>query len=42
MVSAFFKNIGQTRTIIELIQQRSQIQEQSHAEMREKFMLYNL
>jgi len=27
MVSAFFKNIGQTRTIIELIQQRSQIQE---------------
>jgi uncharacterized membrane protein YqiK len=42
MVSAFFKNIGQTRTIIELIQQRSQIQEQSHAEMREKFLLYNL
>jgi len=42
MVSAFFKNIGQTRTIIELIQQRSQIQEQSHAEMRDKFLLYNL
>jgi uncharacterized membrane protein YqiK len=29
MVSAYFKNIGQTRTLIQLIQDRSAIQEQS-------------
>ena len=42
MVSAFFKNIGQTRTLIELIQQRSDIQNVSHTEMKEKFLGYNL
>ena len=42
MVSAFFKNIGQTRTLIELIQQRSDIQTVSHSEMKEKFLAYNL
>jgi len=42
MVSAFFKNIGQTRTLIELIQQRSEIQTVSHTEMRDKFLAYNL
>jgi uncharacterized membrane protein YqiK len=42
MVSAYFKNIGQTKTLIELIQQRSEIQERSSVDMREKFGRYNL
>lgn len=42
MVSAYFKNIGQTKTLIELIQQRSEIQQQSGVDMREKFDHYNL
>ena len=42
MVSAYFKNIGQTRTLIQLLQERSQIQQQSAAEMQGKFDLYNL
>lgn len=42
MVSAYFKNIGQTKTLIELIQQRNEIQAQSSLEMRGKFEHYNL
>jgi uncharacterized membrane protein YqiK len=42
MVSAYFKNIGQTKTLIELIQQRSEIQERAGVEMKEKFAHYNL
>lgn len=42
MVSAYFKNIGQTRTLIQLLQQRSEIQEQASNEMRDKFGAYNL
>jgi uncharacterized membrane protein YqiK len=42
MVSAYFKNIGQTRTLIQLIQDRSAIQLQSSQEMKEKFAIYNL
>ncbi len=42
MVSAYFKNIGQTRTLIQLIQERSIIQQQSSSEMKEKFLHYNL
>ena len=42
MVSAYFKNIGQTRTLIQLIQDRSAIQLQSSQEMKDKFNLYNL
>jgi len=42
MVSAYFKNIGQTRTLIQLIQDRSAIQEQSGTQMKEKFCQYNL
>jgi uncharacterized membrane protein YqiK len=42
MVSAYFKNIGQTRTLIQLIQDRSAIQEQSGVQMKEKFAFYNL
>lgn len=42
MVSAYFKNIGQTRTLIELLQDRSAIQQQSSEEMKAKFGLYSL
>ncbi len=42
MVAAYFKNIGQTRTLIQLIQERSQIQGQSSLEMKERFAHYNL
>jgi len=42
MVSAYFKNIGQTMTIIELLQKRADIQERSSTEMRVKFEHYNL
>lgn len=42
MVSAYFKNIAQKKTLIELLQERSEIQEQAGAEMREKFGAYNL
>lgn len=42
MVSAYFKNVGQTRTLIHLIQERSDIQMAAGVEMREKFAVYNL
>lgn len=42
MVSAYFKNIGQTKTLIELIQQRNEIQDLSSSEMKGKFDHYNL
>jgi uncharacterized membrane protein YqiK len=42
MVSAYFKNIGQTRTLIQLIQDRSAIQQLSGEQMKEKFEEYNL
>jgi uncharacterized membrane protein YqiK len=42
MVSAYFKNIGQTRTLIQLIQERNDIQKISSVEMKEKFAHYNL
>ncbi len=42
MVSAYFKNIGQNRTLIELLQDRSQIQNQASQEMRDRFAMYNL
>ncbi len=42
MVSAYFKNTAQTRTLIELIQQRSEIQERASREMRDKFAAYSL
>ncbi len=42
MVAAYFKNIGQTRTLIQLIQERSQIQQQSSQEMQDRFAHYNL
>ncbi len=42
MVSAYFKNVGQTRTLIQLLQDRSGIQQQASLEMKEKFAHYNL
>jgi len=42
MVSAYFKNIGQTRTLIQLLQERSDIQQIASKEMQVKFEHYNL
>jgi uncharacterized membrane protein YqiK len=42
MVSAYFKNVGQMRTLIQLLQDRSAIQQQASSEMKEKFEHYNL
>jgi uncharacterized membrane protein YqiK len=42
MVSAYFKNIGQTKTLIQLLQERSDIQRVSSEEMRAKFAAYSL
>lgn len=42
MVAAYFKNVAQNRTVIQLLQSRSEIQEQAATEMREKFEYYNL
>jgi uncharacterized membrane protein YqiK len=42
MVSAYFKNIGQMRTLIQLIQERNDIQRISSLDMKEKFAHYNL
>jgi uncharacterized membrane protein YqiK len=42
MVSAYFKNVAQTRTLIQLLQERSQIQTAATMEMRDRFSHYNL
>jgi uncharacterized membrane protein YqiK len=42
MVSAYFKNVGQTRTLIQLLQERSVIQQVASQEMKDKFAHYNL
>lgn len=42
MVAAHFKNVGQTRTLIQLIQDRTEIQNQASMEMKEKFRTYDL
>jgi uncharacterized membrane protein YqiK len=42
MVSAFFKNIAQKMTLIELLQNRAAIQEESAHEMKAKFEAYSL
>jgi uncharacterized membrane protein YqiK len=42
MVSAYFKNVGQTRTLIQLLQDRSEIQDLSGVQMKERFAAYNL
>jgi uncharacterized membrane protein YqiK len=42
MVSAFFKNIAQKMTLIELLQNRAAIQEESGNEMKARFEAYSL
>ncbi len=42
LVSAYFKDVAQTKTLIELIQERSAIRERAVVEMRSKFEKYNL
>lgn len=42
MVSAYFKNIGQTKTLIQLLQERNNIQQTASNEMKAKFEHYNL
>lgn len=42
LVSAYFKDVAQTKTLIELIQERSEIRERAVGEMEEKFQRYNL
>src|ERR1700742_3779812 len=42
MVSAIFKNIAQKMTLIELLQNRAAIQEESGAEMKARFEAYSL
>ena len=42
MVSAYFKNVAQRKTLIELLQERSDIQLLAGEEMRAKFSAYNL
>ncbi len=42
MVSAYFKNIGQTKTLIQLIHERNEIQAMSSGEMKTRFEHYNL
>jgi len=42
MISAYFKNIAQKKTLIQLLQERSEIQHQSSEEMRDKFAAYSL
>jgi uncharacterized membrane protein YqiK len=42
MVSAYFKNIGQTKTLIQLIQERNEIQNMASNQMKSKFEHYNL
>jgi uncharacterized membrane protein YqiK len=42
MVSAYFKNVAQTRTLIQLLQERAEIQQTSGEEMKGKFSQYNL
>lgn len=42
LVSAYFKDVAQTKTLIELIQERSEIRERAVSEMQAKFEMYNL
>jgi uncharacterized membrane protein YqiK len=42
MVSAYFKNVAQKRTLIELLQERADIQQMAGDQMRERFTAYNL
>src|SRR4249919_214716 len=42
MVSSYFKNVSQTKTFIELIQTRSELQTNASQDMRDRFLAYSL
>jgi len=42
MVSSYFKNVSQTKTFIELIQSRSELQDNASKDMRGRFQAYSL
>lgn len=42
MIAGYFKNIGQQMTLIELIQNRNEVQDRASKEMKEKFARYDL
>ena len=42
MVSSYFKNVSQTKTFIELIQSRSELQANASLDMKERFQAYSL
>ncbi len=42
MVSSYFKNVSQTKTFIELIQSRSELQNNASADMQRRFQAYSL
>jgi uncharacterized membrane protein YqiK len=42
MVSSYFKNVSQTKTFIELIQSRSELQLNASNDMKERFLAYSL
>ncbi|MFL0195671.1 SPFH domain-containing protein [Clostridium sp. WILCCON 0269] len=42
MIAGYFKNIGQQMTLIELIQNRNEIQSRASEEMKERFSRYDL
>jgi len=42
MIGAYFKNIGQTRTLIQLLQDRAGIQKAAVEDMKGRFAFYNL
>lgn len=42
MVSSYFKNVSQTKTFIELIQSRSELQTHASVDMKERFLAYSL
>jgi uncharacterized membrane protein YqiK len=42
MVSSYFKNVSQTKTFIELIQSRSELQTHASTDMKERFLAYSL
>ncbi len=42
MVSSYFKNVSQTKTFIELIQSRSELQTHASVDMKQRFLAYSL
>lgn len=42
MVSSYFKNVSQTKTFIELIQSRSELQANASQDMKQRFLAYSL